>query len=951
MRKLLTRKLFKNSIFLMATALMFSFVSCLSDNNVDPDPTIPDPNIPQYDERLVSLRIVPPGTRGIDGPICDGQPLILTNGNLFLVSHIGVIIQQWSIVECDGTLATATDTDPAVRRINRNDLNLPNGVRLPAVPANVREVVIIGNTGNLPAAGLIDNLVGSPIDIVTQFDAWNVNVFDRAPLTHTAGNYSPPPYNRRIYSAHLTLNPTVARFEIAEIRGTGHIHSFTVEGIFIDNFHRTAPIRGVTANVAAQVNRGTDPNSFTYTAYTTAFGSAAHRALFDWRQSSDNWTGTAPNLTVRPGGVSNIPCTVLGCGNTHVSVTNVWSYQVFAQRRLSTLEIANGAPAPPVVAPPRIVIRLRDIVLSEDGGVTLNPLPGTHFITVRHFRLGNGSLLQNIQVSNIYRVSVIEFDQRDLHIEPNRDPFEASIIIAMANWNEQGLRPPSPMHQPNPVSGTINVGQTHNFGFAPATGGLGVFYYQWQVRTNSGAWTDIASATAATFSIVGATAHVGNLVEFRRVAWCTVETGRRVESNPATLTVIPPFVQETPASGHINQGATHNFGFAAATGGAGIFNYQWQISTNGGGTWADIAGATNATFSIVGTAAHTTQNLQFRRCVSGAPAVTHCSVAATLVVFPPIIQGNPTGGTITVGETHNFGNPTYSGGDTRSAFVYQWIWRRQQANGTWTAWSNAPGTSNQAGYTFPAATAAHANYLQIQVSRRVTRGISVASYSPVPATLRVVDGVRIGSAIWATRNLNRPGEFVSHIHHIGMYYNWGTFNGNNHYWPGGRAPGVAEPGWLGTSIAPRVDWTAATDPCPPGWRVPTDAEFRSLGSGTVANAWTFNFQATTARATTISGQDGFVVPGTASNAAVTAAIPTAIFLPRAGFLRTSDGARDIHAHARAHYWGRRHPGWPIAADLSPTRLFFNAQADVISSVMGLGTVSHPQAKLIRCVAE
>ncbi|MBK7307940.1 MAG: T9SS type A sorting domain-containing protein [Chitinophagaceae bacterium] len=89
----------------------------------------------------------------------------------------------------------------------------------------------------------------------------------------------------------------------------------------------------------------------------------------------------------------------------------------------------------------------------------------------------------------------------------------------------------------------------------------------------------------------------------------------------------------------------------AVTSGTGPHTYQWQVSTNGGVTWANVnnggvySGATTATLTI--TAPPVTMNgYQYRAIVNGAaPCAAQTSRAATLTVNPlPAfsISANPT---------------------------------------------------------------------------------------------------------------------------------------------------------------------------------------------------------------------------------------------------------------------------------------------------------------------
>ena len=78
----------------------------------------------------------------------------------------------------------------------------------------------------------------------------------------------------------------------------------------------------------------------------------------------------------------------------------------------------------------------------------------------------------------------------------------------------------------------------------------------------------------------------------------------------------------------------------------------------------------------------------------------------------------------------------------------------------------------------------------------------------------VINGVR-----WATRNVDAPGTFAEFPESAGMFFQWNRRKG----W---SATGDVTD-W-DTTNAPGTRWYAENDPCPPGWRVPTFAEFDLL---------------------------------------------------------------------------------------------------------------------------
>ena len=82
------------------------------------------------------------------------------------------------------------------------------------------------------------------------------------------------------------------------------------------------------------------------------------------------------------------------------------------------------------------------------------------------------------------------------------------------------------------------------------------------------------------------------------------------------------------------------------------------------------------------------------------------------------------------------------------------------------------------------------------------------------------EGVIINSVRWATRNVDRPGTFAASPESAGRRFQWGR-----------RQALVDTAGHSGpedAALRSDTTWTRANDPCPQGWRVPTENELRTL---------------------------------------------------------------------------------------------------------------------------
>lgn len=241
-----------------------------------------------------------------------------------------------------------------------------------------------------------------------------------------------------------------------------------------------------------------------------------------------------------------------------------------------------------------------------------------------------------------------------------------------------------------PVSQTICSGSNTTFSVA-ATDASG---YQWQVSTGGGPFTNIGGATASSYTVTAATpAQNGN--QYRVVVSSACATS--VNSNAATLTVISPVTVSTqPANREICSGSNTSFTVAGTS--TQTISYQWQISTNSGGSWTNLSntaiysGVTTPTLSL--SAVPVSVNTSQYRCLLSnttcTTAVNSNVVTLTVRQLPSVIlsvgplssllpgqtttiTANPsasTGGTLSTSWFYN-SNPVANSGNTRTVNVEQ----------------------------------------------------------------------------------------------------------------------------------------------------------------------------------------------------------------------------------------------------------------------------------------
>ena len=177
------------------------------------------------------------------------------------------------------------------------------------------------------------------------------------------------------------------------------------------------------------------------------------------------------------------------------------------------------------------------------------------------------------------------------------------------------------------------------------------------------------------------------------------------------------------------------------------------------------------------------------------------------------------------------------------------------------------------------------------------------------------NGVVINGVRWATRNVDAPGTFAQNPEDAGMFFQWNRKVGWTNV-DGSPLNSNGETNWNRGNQG-GTEWDADNDPCPDGWRLPTQAELVKLRSAN--NSWA-----------TRNGVRGRVF-GT---------VPNRIFLPAAGWLYGGNGTHNDNT-TLGLYWSSS-----IAAANNQSRnlTFSNSLAGMRSNTRNAGYS-------IRCVAE
>jgi len=211
------------------------------------------------------------------------------------------------------------------------------------------------------------------------------------------------------------------------------------------------------------------------------------------------------------------------------------------------------------------------------------------------------------------------------------------------------------------------------------------YAYQWQ-RASAGNWTNISGATSATY-----TPGTADLGLYLRVL---VTAGNAGGQGAVTSTQTGPVGSGAPAasvlpavSGTLSIGQNLTSTTGVWNPGGTSWQYQWQRSTDAGGTWTNIAGATGSVYKT--TAADASAYLRMRFTDNNAYGTTTAYSAQVgpisgvpVNTSEPTVVGAPARGTTLMA---NVGG--WSGAP--SSYTYQW---QKYANGS-SSWSDISGAT------------------------------------------------------------------------------------------------------------------------------------------------------------------------------------------------------------------------------------------------------------------
>jgi hypothetical protein len=444
--------------------------------------------------------------------------------------------------------------------------------------------------------------------------------------------------------------------------------------------------------------------SQTATFSTNTSGGVAPYA-YQWQISTNNGT-TFTNIAGANSATYTTPATTLADNNNqyHVIVTDSNLTRISSSAAVLTV---NGAltttpPANETVG----VGQTATFSTDTSGGTT----PYTYQWQISR---DNGFTFANIAgaISASYTTPAITLsDNNNQYQVKVMDAASTSITSSAALLTVSGALTTTP-----PDNVDANVGQTATFS-TTTSGGTTPYTYQWQVSSDNGfTFTNIAGATSASYTTPAITLHDNNN-QYQVIVTDAASTS--ITSSAALLTVNGALTTTPPDNVAANVGQTATFS-TTTSGGTAPYTYQWQVSTDNGFTFTNIAGATSASYTTPAITLHDNNN-QYQVIVTDAASTSITSSAALLTVNGALTTTPPDNVTANVGQTATFSTST-SGGT--APYTYQW----QVSTDNGSTFTNIVGATSTSYTTAPVTLNENNNQYQVIVRDAASTSITSAA--------------------------------------------------------------------------------------------------------------------------------------------------------------------------------------------------------------------------------
>jgi photosystem II stability/assembly factor-like uncharacterized protein len=414
--------------------------------------------------------------------------------------------------------------------------------------------------------------------------------------------------------------------------------------------------------VDATVNEGTTP---TFSVVTSA------PATYRWQRESAGAWADVPQATSASYTLPAVRASDDG-SRFRVIATSQAETSLALTSSIATLHVVAQEIAPAIVVPPV------DASVVEGQVASFSVTASGTALTYRWLQTGDGSNFYVMPGANAATLSL-----PPATLSMNGMGYLAEVVNDVGDVKSAVVHltvtaaPAAPVFTTVPAPVVAVEGQAATFQVVVV--GAPAPTLRWEWSRDLANWTPVANQSLASLTLPAvALADDGKV--FRAVA---TNASGAVASPAALLTVTPkpvaPTITRQPADARVGVGATPTF-VAVATGTPDP-TWQWQVSTDGGTSWANVVGATSASYTVPPTVEG--DDGKRLRAIAQNASGTATTGAALLTVIPvPHISRQPETQAWHVGQ----GSPTFEVVAAGSGLTYQW--QSRAGNG---AFADLPG--------------------------------------------------------------------------------------------------------------------------------------------------------------------------------------------------------------------------------------------------------------------
>jgi hypothetical protein len=410
----------KNLIFTAAALAALTLASCIkSPDVVNPEDEMSNVAIG------ISLPSAGSSTRTVGVPISDNTTFAdLEDGHVFLYTESTGIIYSHIVLYREGNgIPTYGSKKYTFEQITAK-YNDPGSaydddyVLVESVPGTVDKCMVVLNaftaTGDkLIAEGKVGANISTVEGLVAYAKSFNIDatinhvplVADKGftnvdPVDQTGGTNQDQSYNRK---AEMNVGAIGTRVQIGKLsaqtssNGT-KIQSYTVEGIFINNFYPSMQLDGGYGSGATIVDNGATEAGYTATQYGAG---TSGETLAD--MTTTQWT-TGTNGVTAP-----------------AAEGGYWVYNL----------VPNGEV-------PHILVKLTNVVAANSEDDVIPITDNTRWLTIKSYK-EDGTSVTKFLANHMYTLANVEFDYDDTTDNPSGENANVAVHIDVDSWTNHNV--------------------------------------------------------------------------------------------------------------------------------------------------------------------------------------------------------------------------------------------------------------------------------------------------------------------------------------------------------------------------------------------------------------------------------------------------------------------------------------------------------------------------------